>query len=75
MKKIMIKQLIKVIKSNFFKKKSIRKELRFVSYEEADALIKKGWTIAKEEDNNHKPFFVYIELLEGAQPPPLKNML
>jgi hypothetical protein len=63
----MIKQLIKAIKNNFFKKKPIRKELRFVSYEEADALIKSGWTIAKEEDNNHKPFFVYLELLEQPQ--------
>jgi hypothetical protein len=43
-----------------------REALRFVTYAEADALIKQGWTIAKEEDTNHIPGMVYLELLKGA---------
>ena len=46
-----------------FKKKR-RVGLILVPYAQADALIKEGWTIAKEEDNNRKIGIVYLEKLE-----------
>ena len=47
--------------------KPVRKELRCVSYHQADALLADGWRIARpEEDTNKKPFMVYLELMEKA---------
>jgi hypothetical protein len=51
------------IKKIFFPKRKIRKDLRFVTYGEAVALLKKGYTIAQEVDNNKKIGHVYLELL------------
>lgn len=50
------------IKKLFHKPK--RLELRFVSYAEGDRLSREGWVIAKEEDHNKVPGFVYLERLE-----------
>lgn len=52
-----------------FKRKPRRQrlELRFVSYSEGDKLIREtngAWTIAKEEDANRVPGWVYLERLE-----------
>lgn len=44
-----------------------RLELRFLSYADADKLIREtngAWTIAKEEDNNRCIGWVYLERLE-----------
>ena len=44
-----------------------RLELRYLSYTEADKLIREtsgAWTIAKEEDTNHVLGWVYLERLE-----------
>ena len=41
-----------------------RLELCFVNYTEGDRLIREGWTIAPEEDNNHAFGMVYVERLE-----------
>lgn len=44
-----------------------RLELRFLSYAEADKLIREtsgAWTIAKEEDNNRCIGWVYLERRE-----------
>ncbi len=57
--------MISWFKSLFEKRKRI--ELRFLSYSQADELIKEtngAWTIAKEEDSNHLLGWVYLELLE-----------
>jgi hypothetical protein len=56
--------MIKWLLSKLFPKPRI--SLVFVTYGEAESLIKNGYTIAKEEDNNHKLGWVYLELLEGA---------
>lgn len=53
----------------WFKRKARRLELRFVTYGEADALIKAAegaWTIAPEEDDNTCLGMVYLELLADA---------
>jgi len=56
--------MFKKIMSLFVKKeKKIRLHLRFVSWPEAETLIAKGWTIAKEEDENKVIGMVYVELL------------
>lgn len=50
-----------------FSKKRARLELRFLTWAEADALIREtngGWTIAPEEDRNPRLGMVYLELLE-----------
>lgn len=53
------------LKSLFVKKpKGKRLYLRFVSYLQAEELMQKGWTIAKEEDKNRVVGMVYLELLE-----------
>lgn len=41
-----------------------RTGLVLVPYSAADALLNEGWTIAPEEDNNHKIGIVYLEKLE-----------
>lgn len=53
----------------WFKRKARRLELRFVTYAEADVLIKatKGaWTLAPEEDDNTRLGMVWLELLADA---------
>lgn len=45
-------------------KRPKRRDLRFVSYAEVDMLVRKGWTIAREEDGNRA---LGMELLEGAK--------
>ena len=47
------------------KPKPKRLELRFVNYTEGDRLVREGWTIAREEDNNHAFGMVYLERLES----------
>ena len=47
-----------------FRTKPKRLELRLVSWEQADELLKSGWQIAKEEDTNRIQFQVYLERLE-----------
>lgn len=45
---------------------TVRKEIRLVSYQEAELLLKQGWTLAPEEDDNHigaMTRMVYLELL------------
>ena len=56
----MFKQLFK----SMFPKKKFRKELALVTYAEAEHLLKDGWIIAREEDDNHALGCVYLELLE-----------
>lgn len=46
------------------KKKLKRIELVFVSFIDAEDLIKKGWVIAEEEHFNKQRGFVYLEKLE-----------
>lgn len=41
-----------------------RLELRYVNYKEGDRLVREGWTIAPEEDNNRSIGMVYLERLE-----------
>ena len=65
--------IISKIKGLFFPKLKTRKELKFVSYSDAEELIKNSWTIAKEEDSNHQIGFVYLELLEESIPSVKKN--
>jgi hypothetical protein len=61
-------KLIKWLLSRLFsvQEKKKRVELRFVTYSEGDRLIKlnEGWKIAKEEDDNHKTGWVYLEKVE-----------
>lgn len=50
-----------------FPRKRKRLEMRFLSYAEADKLIRDtngAWTIAKEEDTNRYLDMVYLERLE-----------
>lgn len=54
--------MINWIKRLFIKPK--RLDLCFVSYAESDKLIREGWTVAKEEDNNESIGYVWLELLE-----------
>lgn len=51
--------------TGLFKRTPPRKriESRLVSYEEAEKLLKEGWTIAPEEDHNHNIGIVYLERL------------
>jgi len=46
------------------RKKKVRVALACVPYSVGDKLVKEGWTIAKEEDNNHVIGIVYLELLK-----------
>lgn len=46
------------------KPKPKRLELKLVSYDEADAMLSAGWTIAREEDANHIPCMIWLERLE-----------
>lgn len=39
----------------------VPRELRMVSYDEADVLLKQGWRLAPEEDNNRILGMVYLE--------------
>lgn len=46
-----------------------RLELRFVSYGEGDALIRKGWQLALPEEDSNKVFgMVYVERVEKPVP-------
>jgi len=50
-----------------FRSKPKRLELRCLTYEAADQLIREtqgAWTIAPEEDSNKVPRMVWLELLE-----------
>jgi|SRR6266550_44382 len=50
--------------------KARRLELRFVSYGEADKLIREGWQLAiPEEDNNHVFGWVFVERRETPNAP------
>ena len=44
-----------------------RLSLQAVAWVNADIYIKQGWTIAKEENNNHQIGVVWLELLEENQ--------
>lgn len=62
---------------SFFRKiflpKNIRVELRFVTWEEAEVLLrdpKGGWTIAKEEDGNEVLGMVYLEKVTPREKSP-----
>jgi len=56
--------MIAWLKKLFHKQK--RLELRFVPYyPDGDRLCREGWVIAKEEDHNRVPGFVYLERLEA----------
>jgi hypothetical protein len=57
----LIKWLLSII---FPKPKRQRIGLMLVPYKAADALIEAGWSIAPEEDNNHRLGIVYLEKLE-----------
>jgi hypothetical protein len=50
----------------YFYKDNKRKRigLVLVPYSIAEGLLEKGWTLAKEEDNNYNMGLVYLELLE-----------
>lgn len=57
----------KAIWKGFCPPKRKRLELRYLSYSEADKLIREtngAWTISKEEDSNRCIGWVYLELLE-----------
>lgn len=41
-----------------------RLELRYVTWTEAGRLLHEGWTVAKEEDYNHRLGWIYLERLE-----------
>lgn len=51
------------IKNYLAPRKPRRLELRLVTYSEAEALLREGWTIAREEDHNGKIGWVYLEKL------------
>ncbi len=58
--------LFRFLQRLFGRPKPKRLELRFVPYyPEGDRLVREGWTIAKEEDNNRMYGFVYLERLEN----------
>ena len=59
----MFKNLLSLLVSKFPKRKT-RVDFRLVTYSEAEDLLKKSWTLAKEEDKNHMTGLVYLELLE-----------
>lgn len=64
------RDLCEAIWKGFCPTKRKRLELRFLSYPEADKLIREtngAWTIAKEEDKNHCIGWVYLERLEEYQ--------
>jgi hypothetical protein len=52
----------------WFRPKGKRVDLRFVNYTEGDKLVREGWTIAPEEDNNRQIGMVYLEKLELPRP-------
>jgi hypothetical protein len=54
--------MFKWILSKFIKKK--RTKFVYVDYLKANDLIKQGWSIAKEEDNNSVLGKIYLEFLE-----------
>lgn len=59
--------LLNWVRSLFTPKPSVKRlELRFCSYNEADALIKANpaWRVAQEEDKNRLIGWVYIERVE-----------
>jgi hypothetical protein len=56
--------MIKKLLSALFRKRRRRINYVYVSYAIGEELVKKGWTIAKEEDNNHAFGMVCLELLE-----------
>jgi len=56
--------MIRKIFSFLFRKRRKRINYVFVSYAIGEELIKKGWTLAKEEDKNHVFGMVCLELLE-----------
>ena len=58
-----MKRLVKSFLSKLFPKSKVRLDLKLVSYTEAEDLLKKGYTLAKEEDTNHIFGMVYLELL------------
>lgn len=51
-----------------------RLELKFVPYYDAEELLKDGWTLAKEEDNNTVLGWVWLEKLELKQNPRRRSM-
>jgi hypothetical protein len=56
------------LRKKLFPRKRRRLELKFVSYAEADRLIRDtngAWSIAPEEDNNKTPGMVFIERLDN----------
>ena len=61
-----VKLEVKVFLFNWIKRKpkKVRVGIKFVPYNIADSLTKKGWTLAKEEDKNRVIGWVWIELLE-----------
>jgi len=63
--------MIKKVWAFLFPMRRKRINYVFVTYSIGDELIKKGWTIAKEEDNNHTFGMVCLELLE---PPALNRV-
>jgi len=55
------------LKIKLFKKHPKKRELKFLSWRDADYLMKQNvgvWTIAPEEDNNTVMGMVWIERLE-----------
>lgn len=50
----------------WFGPKPKRIALKLVHYDNANAYLERGWRIAKEEDNNRKLGFVWLERLEDS---------
>jgi hypothetical protein len=65
--KLMIKKFI----AHIWPKRKIRKDFAIVSYHDAEALLEKGWTLAKEEDRNRVFGYVCLELLEDVSAVPI----
>ena len=57
--------MFEYIKSKLFKRKPKRIELKFVDYREGDRLIREGWSLAPEEDDNKVFGMVFVEKLES----------
>lgn len=51
---------------SLFRPKPKRIDFAFVTYEVAEGLLKEGWSIAPEEDRNHRVGMVFLEKLQRA---------
>jgi hypothetical protein len=47
--------------TRLLRRRKVEREVRFVSWEEGDKLLRDGWRLAKEEDRNLQIGMVYVE--------------